>query len=257
MYRDKKFSVKPWELVEADLREAARAGPVSDKLFLCDGDALILGMRRLMKILEGIRKHLPWVRRVGSYGDTRSVGPKSVEDLRELSDAGLKIIYHGMESGDPEVLTRIDKGGTVPEIEAMGPKLAEAGMLHSVIILLGIGGESLSSTHATHTAKLLSKIDPPFVGALTTTVVPGTPLHSMQQRGDFRLPGKFQMLEELRTIVAESDFSKCRFSSNHASNYLPIRSILPRDKQEILGIIDGVLARRNESDLKPEFLRGL
>lgn len=260
MYRDKQFRPKPWELIEADLREAAalgRRGHRSKRVFLCDGDALILNTRRLLQILAGIREHLPWVERVGTYGDTRSVGRKSVEELRELQQAGLGIVYHGMESGDPQVLERIDKGGTRPELIETAHKLREAGLVHSVIVLLGIGGVELSEAHAGGTASALTQMDPPYVGALTTTVVSGTPLAQMAARGEFELPSKFRMLEELRTIVAESEFTDCRFSSNHASNYLPLRGTLPGDKLAMLALLDEVIARGDERLLKPERLRGL
>jgi radical SAM superfamily enzyme YgiQ (UPF0313 family) len=260
MYRDKQFRPKPWELVEADLREAAalgRRGIRSDRVFLCDGDALILSTRKLLEILAGIREHLPWVTRVGTYGDTRSVGRKSVEELVQLREAGLSIVYHGMESGDDEVLTMIDKGGTRAELLTTASKLREAGITHSVIVLLGIGGVALSEQHAENTATALSEMDPPFVGALTTTIVPGTPLSDMAARADFELPSKFRMLEELRVIVANSEFSRCRFSSNHASNYLPLRGDLPRDKPAMLAVLDEVIARGDERLLKPERLRGL
>lgn len=260
MYRDKQFRPKPWELIEADLREAAALGARgvrSKRVFLCDGDALILGNKRLMQILAGIRHYLPWVERVGTYGDTRSVGRKSVEQLIELREAGLGIVYHGMESGDDQVLELIDKGGTRPELIETAAKLRAAGITHSVIVLLGIGGVALSEAHALHTAETLTQMDPPYVGALTTTIVPGTPLAEMAARGEFELPSKFRMLEELRTIVAESEFSDCRFSSNHASNYLPLRGTLPGDKAEIVALLDEVLARGDERLLKPEHLRGL
>jgi radical SAM superfamily enzyme YgiQ (UPF0313 family) len=260
MYRDKQFKPKPWAPIEADLREAAalaRRGLRSDRVFLCDGDALILSTRKLLEILAGIREHLPWVTRVGSYGDTRSVGRKSVEELVQLREAGLSIVYHGMESGDDEVLTMIDKGGTRPELLTTASKLRAAGITHSVIVLLGIGGVALSEQHARNTALTLSEMDPPYVGALTTTIVPGTPLADMAGRGDFELPSKFRMLEELREIVAHSEFSKCRFSSNHASNYLPLRGELPRDRAAMLAALDEVIGRKDERLLKPERLRGL
>lgn len=260
MYRDKQFRPKPWETIEHDLREAAALGARglrSDRVFLCDGDALILSTKRLLEILAGIRRYLPWVTRVGTYGDTRSVGRKSVEELRELRDAGLGIVYHGMESGSDAVLEMIDKGGTVDELVATAGKLREAGLTHSVIVLLGIGGVALSERHASETAATLSVMDPPYVGALTTTVLPGTPLFEMQARGEFDLPSKFRMLEELRTIVAQSSFSDCRFSSNHASNYLPLRGTLPHDKQAMLAVLDEVIARGDERLLKPERLRAL
>lgn len=257
MYRDKKFRPKSFDVIERDVLEAKRVGPRFDKVFLCDGDALILSTRKLLPILELIREHLPWIRRVGVYGDTRSVGKKSVAELTELREAGLGIVYHGFESGDDEVLALIDKGGTRAECIATAAKLREAGIRHSVMVLLGVGGVELSEQHASGTASLLTEMDPPFAGALTTTLVPGTPLHERSERGEFRLPSKFRMLEELRTIVAESELSSCRFSSNHASNYLPIRSTLPDDKQEVLAVLDEVLRRRDHGLLKPEHLRGL
>jgi radical SAM superfamily enzyme YgiQ (UPF0313 family) len=257
MYRDKRFSAKAWEQVEADLQEAALLGPRFRKVFLCDGDALILSTSRLLQILRGIRAHLPWVSRVGVYGDTRSVGRKSVAELTELREAGLGIVYHGMETGCDEVMERIEKGGTRSECLETARKLREAGILHSVMVLLGIGGNDRSEQHALETARVLTEMDPPFVGALTTTVVPGTPLHTQQEAGIFSLPSKFEMLQELRTIVAESRFSACRFSSNHASNYLPLRGTLPADREKMVAVLDAILERGDERDLKPEHFRGL
>lgn len=258
MYRDKKFRPKSFELIEADLLEAADHGPAAfDKVFLCDGDALILGQRRLLEVLEAIARHLPWVRRVGTYGDTRSVGKRSVADLEALKAAGLGIVYHGMESGDDVVLERIDKGGTAEECVETAHKLREAGITHSVMVLLGVGGVDRSDEHAEATARALSAMDPPYVGALTTTLVPGTPLFEQGRRGEFTLPDKFGMLKELRTVVAGCDFSATRFSANHASNYLPLKAELPRDKGKVVALLDRVLAERDESYLKPEGLRGL
>ena len=257
MYRDKRFKPKPWATVEADLREAASLGPVFKRVFLCDGDALVLSTNKLLKILHGIRDHLPWVERVGVYGDTRCVGPKSVDELTALREAGLGIVYHGVESGDDPTLEMISKGGTRGQCVETADKLRAAGIIHSVIVLLGIGGQERSREHALNTASLLTAMDPPYVGALTTTVIPNTPLYELQTQGAFQLPGKFELLEELRIIVADSVFTGCRFSSNHASNYLPVRSTLPADKVKLLKVIDGVLAARDERDLRPEWMRGL
>lgn len=257
MYRDKKFQAKPWETIEKDILEASRQGPVNKRLFLCDGDALILSTSRLEQILGAVQKHLPWIERVGTYGDTRSVGRKSVDELRGLRELGLGIVYHGMESGDEQVLEEIDKGGSRPQAIETASKLREAGILHSVMVMLGVGGDERSQDHAEATASALSEMDPPYVGALTTTVVPNTPLWERQQSGDFRLPSKFEMLRELRTLVSQSVFSNCRFSSNHASNYLPMRASLPRDREAILEVLDEVIGKADEGLLKPEFLRGL
>ena len=257
MYTEKTFRTKPWDVIEKDIAEAEAAGPRFRRLFLCDGDALILSTKRLMRILTVIRERLPWIERVSSYGDTRSVLLKSVSELKELRAAGLSMIYHGVESGSDEVLERIVKGGTRSEVIETAFRLRAADIDHSVIVLLGIGGEELSEIHARETASLLSQIDPPYVGVLTTTVVPGTKIASTEETGEFVLPDKFRMLEELYTLVRESKFSECRFSSNHASNYLPLRSTLPRDRNAILEALEGVLSSRNERLLKPEFMRGL
>lgn len=257
MYTEKTFRSKPMEVIHQDIVEAASLGPQNQRLFLCDGDALILSTRRLLKILGEIRTHLPWIERVSSYGDTRSVLKKSPEDLRALREAGLRMIYHGVESGADEVLDRIIKGGTRSEVMETAERLRAADIAHSVILLLGIGGEELSEVHARETASLLTVIDPPYVGVLTTTVLPDTPLGKAEAAGEFTLPGKFQLLDELRTIVRDSDLSNCRFSSNHASNYLPLRSVLPGHKEAILEALEHVLSERDERMLKPEHLRGL
>ncbi len=257
MYRDKRFAAKPWDIVEADLAEAEAAGAVFERVFLCDGDALILSTSKLMRVLEAIRTRLPWVTRVGTYGDTRSVLRKSVEELTELRAAGLSIVYHGMETGDDAVMLAIDKGGTRAECVVTAARLRAAGIVHSVIVLLGIGGVRRTREHAANTASLLTEMDPRYVGALTTTVIPGTPLHAASEAGEFQLPGRWRMLEELSEIVAAATFTDCRFSSNHASNYLPLRCDLPRDRDAVLRLLDRVLETRDESLLKPEYLRGL
>ncbi len=257
MYRGKTFRPKPWQTVQADLQECRDRGPEHRRVFLMDGDALILSTDKLLRILEGIRSHTPWIERVGIYGDTRSVGRKSVEELTALRKAGLGIVYHGMESGDDEVLKAIDKGGNSQQCVETAHKLREAGITHSVMVLLGVGGQELSEQHAKNTAKTLTRMDPVYVGALTTTVVPNTPLHVVQKSGAFALPSKFEMLQELRTIIADSEFTACRFSANHASNYLPLRGNLPTDKIAILSALDEVISSEDERYLKPEGLRGL
>lgn len=257
MYRSKTFRAKPWETVQQDLQEAGSLGRRHRRAFLMDGDALILSTDKLLRVLHGITKHTPWIERVGVYGDTRSVGKKSVQELRALKEAGLGIVYHGMESGDDEVLEFIDKGGNAEQCVQTADKLREAGITHSVMVLLGVGGQLRSQQHAENTARVLSRMDPPFVGALTTTVVPNTPLATIQSAGNFVLPKKFAILQELRTIIANSDFSACRFSANHASNYLPLRADLPRDKQALLQTLDEIILSEDERYLKPESLRGL
>ncbi|PIE06173.1 MAG: radical SAM protein [Sorangium cellulosum] len=257
MYLDKKFRPKKWEVIKGDIDEAAAMGPRFRRIFLCDGDALILSMNRLLRILTAIREKMPWVQRVSTYGDTRSVLNKSVDDLKELKALGLSMVYHGVESGDDDVLSRICKGGKRTQVVQTAERLKEAGITHSVIVMLGLGGIDGGDQHARQTASLLSEIDPEYVGVLTTTVVPNTPLYGSVQAGEFQLPSKFKMLEELLTIVENSDLSRCRFSSNHASNYLPVRCMMPQDKERVVKTLKQVLKAEDENALRPEWSRGL
>ncbi len=262
MYDDpsQKFRVKPLAQVRTDVGDAAAyaaSGLTIRRVFLCDGDALILPTDHLLEILQMLRDQIPSVRRVGIYGDARSILRKSPAELQQLQQAGLGIVYHGVESGDDQVLERIVKGSTAGEAIAAAHLLRGAGIRHSVMVMLGIGGQERSVEHAVATARILTAMDPPFVGALTTTVVPNTPLAAEQDAGEFVLPDQWGLLAELRTILAESTFTRCRFHANHASNYLPLSLNLPADQQRGLEQLDRVLQNRDEDDLRPEYLRGL
>jgi len=258
MYREKRFAIRPQEDIEAmiDAYAAMRPAP-SRRVFLCDGDALIVPQPRLVAILERIRSRLPWVQRVATYGDCRSILRKSAVELQQLAALGLGMVYHGVETGDDAAMASIVKGSKRADVIEAADRLRQAGILHSVIVLLGIGGVAGSDRHAHETASLLTRIDPPFVGALTVTPVPGTPLWQAQQQGEWELPDPFRTLEELRILVDESQLTACRFASNHASNYLPMRAELSRDRPALLAAMDRVLAARDQGMLKPEWLRGL
>ena len=257
---EQKFRIKPFETVAKDIDEAAalaEAGLQIRRVFLCDGDALILPTEHLARILTLLRERIPTVRRVGIYGDARSILRKSHDELVQLRELGLGIVYHGVETGDDPTLERIVKGSTADDAVRSAARLREAGLRHSVMVMLGIGGTERSAEHAVATADLLTAMDPPFVGALTTTVIPGTPLAREQADGAFTLPDTWGLLEELRTIVRDARFTRCRFHSNHASNYLPLSLNLPADREKALEALDRVLAERNPGDLRPEHLRGL
>jgi radical SAM superfamily enzyme YgiQ (UPF0313 family) len=257
---EQKFRIKPMATVTADIEEAARisaSGVTIRRVFLCDGDALILPYDHLVKILEMLRVKIPTVRRVGIYGDARSILRKTPGELARLRELGLGIVYHGVESGDDVVLEQVVKGSSAEEAVTAAGRLREAGLRHSVMVMLGLGGVDRSAAHAARTAEILTAMDPPFVGALTTTVIPGTPLARLQEEGKFTLPDRWGLLEELRVLVRDSRFSRCRFHSNHASNYLPLSLNLPADRDKALAALDHVLATRDENSLRPDFLRGL
>lgn len=255
-YLDKPFSVRSIKEISADLSESTYIGPVR-RVFLADGDALCIPQKRLIEILELVNKFHPDAERIGTYASARDILRKSVEELKELKKLKLGIIYLGVETGDEELLTKICKGCDYKQLVEAGRKVKQAGIDLSVTVLLGIGGVGGSVSHARGTARILSDMDPDFVGALSVIVVPGTPLYEEFTAGTFRLPDPFGLIEELRIIIAESSFTNCVFRSNHASNYLPIKALLPRDKEKILSAIDSVLYSRDSRVLRPEFLRAL
>lgn len=256
-FKDKRFRIKRIEEIVEDLEYAARRFRRVDRLFLCDGDALIIPQTRLVGILDAIRTRLPGVGRIGTYANAKSIRKKSVEELRELKERGLGIVYLGIESGNEEILARIRKGATAARIVEAARRVKEAGITLSVTVLLGIGGMENSMDHARDTARILTDVDPDFAGVLTVMIVPGTPLHEEVRSGSFVLPGTFDLLGELRVIVSESRFSNCFFTANHASNYLPIRARMPQDREEVLRLIDDVVRRNDASLLRPESMRGL
>lgn len=255
-YRQKKFKIKPLERIEKDLREATTYGPIS-RLFLCDGDSLIIPQPRLVEILQMINRYLPGLERIGSYANTKSILRKSVDDLRQLRELGLKILYLGVETGNAELLTKINKGATREKMVEAARRVKEAGIELSVTVILGIGGIEKSIEHAMDTASLLTEMDPDYVGALTLMFVPQTELYEDYLAGRFVLPDKIGFIRELYLMIANSNFTDCYFTSNHASNYLPIKARLPRQKEKILKMIGAVIEENDVGRMRPEYLRGL
>ena len=254
-YKGERFKIKPDETIMEDIAFAARYCRNQNRLFICDGDALIVPQKRLLKILKEIEKQLPWVERVGVYANTKGIKMKTDEELAELRAHGLKIAYMGLESGDDVTLKNVNKGASAQTMIDMGRKIRAAGVQLSITVLLGLGGRNRSQVHAEETGRVLSAIDPEYVGALSLMLIPGTPLHEDYEAGRFELLGSSEMLSELRTMFAHTDLSNGLFHANHASNYLPIRAKLPEDKEKTIQLIDSAL--EGKVSLKPEFLRAL
>ncbi|MCK4535184.1 MAG: radical SAM protein, partial [Syntrophobacterales bacterium] len=214
-------------------------------------------MRKLVPVLESINRNIKGVKRIGLYANAKSILRKTPEELLELRNLGVKIVYLGVETGNDKILEKIQKGANARQIVEAGQKIKEAGITLSVTVLLGIGGRAKSMEHALDTARVLTEMDPDYVGALTVMVVPDTVLYEEQMSGKFELPDKFGFLEELGIMVANSDFTNCFFTSNHASNYLPIRARMPQEKDETVELIQHVIKSSNRKMLRPEYLRGL
>jgi len=227
------------------------------RVFLQDGDALVYPFLTLLEALDYLNDRFPELERIAVYATAQDILRRSVDELRQLGERKLTILYTGLESGDDAILESVGKNSTAAEMIEAAKKVKEAGLALSVMVILGLGGVELSERHALATAGVLSKMDPEFGAALTLTVVPGTPLHGMIERGEFQPISPFQSLQELRTIIANVELTDCFFSSMHASNYLTVRGTLPEDKTRMLAQIDRVIEKRDSSMLRPEGFRGL
>lgn len=254
-YRGERYKIKPDAVIMADIGFAAHYCRRQRRVFLCDGDALTVPQKRLLAILAAIRQQLPWVTRVGCYANAKSLRLKSVDELKLLKAYGLGILYVGLESGDDATLTAIRKGTTAEEMIALGRKAKLAGFKLSITVLLGIAGRERSAPHAQSTGRVLSAIDPEYVGALSLMLIPGTPLHEDYRLGRFTMIDPIGMLSELRILFEHTNLSRGLFMANHASNYLPIRARMPKDKPAVLALIDEALAGRVA--LTSEWMRGL
>ncbi|MDL2269441.1 radical SAM protein [Desulfosarcina sp. OttesenSCG-928-A07] len=254
-FGDDRFRIKSDDIIFQDIAFASVYCKRQRRVFLCGGDVMIIPQKRLMKILGEIRRQLPWVTRVGVYANAKSLNLKTDEQLRELRQNGIGIAYMGLESGDDVTLAAIKKGSTAQRMIDMGRKARAAGIKLSTTVLLGIAGRERSQIHARETGRVLSAIDPEFVGALSLMLVPGTPLYKDHQAGKFDLIESDEMLAELRTMIAETHQTQGMFHANHASNYLPVRARMPKDKDSTLALIDAALAGRVA--LRPEWMRGL
>jgi radical SAM superfamily enzyme YgiQ (UPF0313 family) len=227
------------------------------RVFLQDGDALVYPFPKLREVLQYLNEKLPGVERIGTYATPQDILRRNSAELKELRRLKLGIFYTGLETGDDELLQKIGKGVSSDKVAEAGKKVKEAGISFSVTIILGLGGIEGSKKHVLETAKILTGIDPDYVGALTLTLIPGTPLYEQWERNEFHPLSPFQSLEELKLIIENSNFTDCFFSSMHASNYLSVRGKLPQDRERMLRDLEAVLAARDPSLLRPEFLRGL
>jgi radical SAM superfamily enzyme YgiQ (UPF0313 family) len=256
-YLDKPFQARPVEEVLEDIALAQQRMPGTRRVFLADGNGLVLNTERLVTILDALASGFPLLRRVGIYASARDILGKSGADLAMLQQRKLEIVYLGLESGSDEVLRRIHKGITAAEMVEAVHKLKRAGIRTSVIALLGLGGTELSAEHAGETGRVVSAMAPEYLSMLTLMLVPGTELYQQWQSGTFDLPEPAGLLHELRQVVAHLDgLSRCIFRTNHASNYLPLAGTLSRDKAKLLATIDEALSR-GRSALRPEAWRAL
>lgn len=240
------------------LAEIQRCGEqlIAQRVFLADGDALVLPTRRLLNILRAIREHLPEVERVSSYCLPRNLRKKSVAELKELADAGLRMAYVGAESGDDEVLARVNKGETyATTLEAL-EKLGEAGITRSVMILNGLGGQHLSEQHADNSARLMNAAQPEFLSTLVVSFPTGE-ARFREGFPDFQALNQAQLFCEVERLLQGLELRDTVFRSDHASNYLVLKGVLGTDKPRLLAQVRQAIEQPGQARLRQEWQRGL
>ncbi len=257
MYRkdEQKFRVRPMDEIKEIIDDATVRGLIDDRVFIADGNALVLSKKKLIEIMDYLREKNTGIERIRMYANVGDILRQGVDNLKELRAQGLDMVYIGFESGDDVVLERIKKGADHEETVRASKMLKEAGIKNSAMVLLGMGGVDRSLQHAEATGKLLTGADPEYVGALSLQVRPGAPLFEEMQRGEFELPDKFQMIKELEVLVENTELTDGYFFSNHISNYLAIKAKFPEDKDKVLREIKSVIEKGDENLLRPDYYR--
>jgi radical SAM superfamily enzyme YgiQ (UPF0313 family) len=257
MYRkeEQKFRVRPMDEIKEIIDTATQSDLIDDRVFIADGNALVLSKKKLIEIMDYLKEKNPDLERIRMYANVGDILRQGTSNLKELKEHGLDMVYIGFESGDDIVLERIKKGANHEQTVSASLILKEAGIMNSAMVLLGMGGTDRSLEHAEATGKLLTGCDPEYVGALSLQVRPGAPLFEEMQRGEFELPNKFQLVKELEVLVQNTELTDGYFFSNHISNYLPIKAKFPEDKEKVLAEIRTVLESGDESLLRPDYYR--
>ena len=242
MFSEMQFRVRGIEGIASDVEKVLPYYRDIDRIFLADGNALCIGTDELVSILELLYSRFEHLEKVTIYGGPIDISRKTTDELKALREAGLSLIYLGLESGSGEVLKRVKKGATPEMMVKASRKVKDAGIPLSVIFILGLGGVELSEVHARETARVLSEMDPEYAAALTLLLEGGSPIAEEVRSGRMTLPDPDGILKELKIIVEGSALSDCLFRANHASNYHPIGGRLPQDKDRILSQIDQVIS---------------
>lgn len=257
MYKDKSFRIKSRAEINTIITTVLAQDSDAERIFLADGDAIAVDSLLLIEVLDRLYADFPRLKRVGIYGGPKDILAKSSKELADLKSHGLTMVYLGVESGNAGILNDVGKGVTPEQMVAAGQKVRESGLALSCTVITGLGGQALSQEHAIDTARVISAIDPHYLGALTLMVEPSAPLAKAIKQGSFQILTPLECLTELRTMIKNMNVTHCVFRSNHASNYLPLRATLPKDRDELLETLDNVIENQSSERLRPEYYRGL
>lgn len=255
MYKGKKFRVRPLQDIIGDIRETAVFFNHFEKVFICDGDAIAMDTDDLLKIIREIKRDFPKCRLISTYAGPRSTLSKTPEELKLLREAGLGRAYLGIETGMDSLLKSTNKGVDRAQMLEAGLRLKEAGIDLWGIILIGLGGKPLSMENARETAKIVNEMAPDHLSAMNYTPVEGTKLGNQALRGEFQVLSAQESLLETRELIKNLQVSGMHFTSDHASNYLPLKGTLNEDREKLLALIDGALG--GTVGIRSENSRGL
>ncbi|MCK4942240.1 MAG: radical SAM protein [Candidatus Aminicenantes bacterium] len=257
MYPDKQFRAKSETVIRQEIIEAATVLPQARKIFLADGNAMVLSFRRLQNILNDINRAFPEVSRISTYALPQDILSKSSSELNQLQKNGLKLIYLGIESGDDEVLKVVNKGETFESTRKGLLKAKQAGIKTSVMILTGLGGKKFLEPHAINSAKIVNLTQPDYLSTLVLMFPHGLN-HYKKKFADTYIPLTLEdTLREMDIFLSHTELERTVFRSDHASNYLTLKGVLSRDKNHFLGKIRNASRDPGKADLRPEWLRGL
>ena len=256
MYTSKQFTARKEEDVFKEIESFTPYASQIKRIFLADGDPLVLSTKRLLNILNKLKETFPNLQRVSTYASPSNLDRKSNEELKELYEAGLTLLYVGIESGDSEVLHAIQKGETF-ETTINGLNKSKAiGMNSSVMIINGVGGRLLSKQHAINSAKVLNETQPKYASTLVLTAHKGLDHYKGRFLGEFEELNQFELFSEMKLFMENLNLSETIFRSEHASNNLVLKGVLGKDKQRFLQQIDLALEHPELANLRSDFLRG-
>ncbi len=257
MYSDKQFRVRPEEDVFAEIDSLASQSDQIRKVFLADGNAMVLSFDKLSRLLDKLNATFPKLNRVSAYAIPRDIESKTNEELEILVSKGLKLLYVGIESGDDELLQAIEKGENFESTSKALKKARKAGIKLSVMILNGLGGQNYSKQHALNSAKVVNEIQPEFLSTLVLSYPYGEAHFKQKFKGEFIPLNTIELIAEMKVFMETLELENTVFRSDHASNYLILKGNLNRDKEELLSRINGVLDDPANAKLRPEWMRGL
>lgn len=260
MYKSKRYHTRPLEEVLEDIEMAKGTFyRSSETVFLCDGDAIDLPTEYLLTVLKALYAAFPNLRRVTTYAGPLSTLRKSTEELRAIRQAGLQRAYLGVETGDDALLRHVRKGVGAEGMLRAGRTLVEAGFDLWAIVITGLegGGREALERNAALTAGMINDMKPKHLSSMTLMPVEGTPLYDEVQRGELTLQTPFETLLEIRELVRQIELSGLHYTSNHASNYVPVKGTLREDRERIIAMLDDIIAQQDTSRLRKDIYRGL